>query len=212
MGLRIDLHVHTRRHSPCSQIDPDLLIGQAVRAGLFGVVITEHHYQWRPNELEALVERSGEPSFLLLAGFEYMTKQGDLLIYGLDSTEADQFPRGLAPEEAVELVHRSGGVCIAAHPTRAGMGFDERLLTLPVDAIEVQSVNLKDHEQRLALQLATDVGRRPIAASDAHNLRDVGRYSSEFQDPIMGMKDLRKSLLRGRFHPAGPPDTRVHTG
>ncbi len=31
MGLRIDLHVHTRHHSPCSTIDPEKLVHQAVR-------------------------------------------------------------------------------------------------------------------------------------------------------------------------------------
>jgi hypothetical protein len=46
MGLIVDVHLHTRRYSRCSRIEPGALIDRAVRAGLDGVVITEHHHQW----------------------------------------------------------------------------------------------------------------------------------------------------------------------
>ncbi|MCX5757678.1 MAG: PHP domain-containing protein, partial [Candidatus Hydrogenedentes bacterium] len=88
MGLYIDIHVHTRRHSTCSHIDPELLVHQALRAGLDGLVITEHQYQWGPEELAALAAQSHDPHFLLLAGFEYSTTHGDLLVYGLTTTQA----------------------------------------------------------------------------------------------------------------------------
>ncbi|HOV73881.1 MAG TPA: PHP domain-containing protein [Candidatus Hydrogenedentes bacterium] len=203
MGLLIDLHVHTRRYSPCSYIDPDLLIRQAVRAGLDGLVITEHHYQWTPDELAALVECSHEAPFLVMAGFEYATARGDLLIYGLDAAEASHFAPGMPPEEAVARVHDRGGVCIAAHPTRAGLGFDERLPNLPIDAIEVRSLNMKEHEQRLAAQLARQAGFRPVAASDAHQLEGVGRYCTDFDTPIQSIADLRNALISGTFRPIG---------
>ena len=59
MGLIIDLHLHTRRHSACSIIDESRLIDRAVKAGLDGLVITEHHYQWTPEELAALRQVPG---------------------------------------------------------------------------------------------------------------------------------------------------------
>jgi predicted metal-dependent phosphoesterase TrpH len=203
MGLLIDLHVHTSRHSSCSHIDADLVVGQAVRAGLDGVVLTEHHHQWREEELTELIEAAEEPNFLLLAGFEYTSSQGDLLMFGLNAETANAFPFGLAPEDAVERVHRLGGVCIAAHPTRAGMGFDERILTIPLDGIEVQSVNLREHEQRLAARLAKDAGLRPIASSDAHELTLIGRYATEFDVVIQSMADLQQAIRNGRFRPVG---------
>jgi len=203
LGFLVDLHSHTKRHSQCSQIEPEALIYQAVKAGLDALVITEHHYQWSEADLEDLVERSGELSFPLLAGFEFMTQCGDVLVYGAPAREAQTMKPGMPPNEAVRAFHEMGAVCIAAHPTRMGMGFDERLLNLPVDAIEVCSVNLKEHEQRLAAQLAKDLGIKPVAASDAHQIRDVGRYATDFDDPIRTMKDLQESLRRGRFRPAG---------
>ena len=202
VGLIIDLHLHTRLHSSCSQIDPDALIRTAIRAGLDGIVITEHHYQWRTDDIDALKKRSGEPHFLVLAAFEYASRQGDILIYGLEPSEADTMKPGMPPEEAVAYAHRLGGVCIAAHPTRAGMGYDDRIGQLGLDAIETASVNLQEHEQRLAAQLAITTSLRPVNASDAHRLVDVGRYGTEFADPIHTIKDLRDAIQRGRFRPA----------
>lgn len=210
MGLRIDLHCHTSRYSKCSKIDANKLIKRAVKAGLHGLVITEHHFNWEPEELDELVQKSGELGFLLLAGFEYSSSQGDVLIYGLSSKQAGDFVPGRPPEEALEWAETLGAACIAAHPTRAGMGFDERIFSLPLDAIEVGSVNLKEHEQRLAMTLSKNSNLAPVTCSDAHRLEDVGKYATEFPDPIRSMPDLQKALKRGRFQPAEPAHGRLH--
>ena len=199
MGISIDLHVHTRRHSGCSQIDPEQLIEQAVTAGLDGLVITEHHYQWPQEELDDLLDRANAPGFILLAGFEYGSACGDLLFYGLEPNDTEAFEPGLEPDEAMRIAKELGAACIAAHPTRSGMGFDERIARLGVDAMEVRSSNLQNHEQRLAERLAESISVRPIAASDAHLLRNVGLYMTEFVDPLRTMDELREALIRGRF-------------
>lgn len=87
MGYLFDLHVHTNRYSPCSRIPPEQLVRQALRAGLDGLAITEHHRQWEEEELGALVNANGASRFTLLAGFEYSSSQGDLLIYGVPSDQ-----------------------------------------------------------------------------------------------------------------------------
>jgi hypothetical protein len=203
MDVLVDLHVHTNRHSVCSAIDPAKLLGHAAAAGIGVVVITEHHYQWPDSELDALRKTSPAGGVLLLAGFEYTSARGDILIYGLPADQAAQFQPGQPPEDMVELAHGLGGVCIAAHPTRMGMGFDERIYEIPFDAVEVQSVNLKEPEQHAAAQVARRAGLRPIAASDAHQLTSVGRYATLFEGPIGSMDELRVALQRGRFRPAG---------
>ncbi|HOZ48315.1 MAG TPA: PHP domain-containing protein [Candidatus Hydrogenedentes bacterium] len=199
MGFRLDLHVHTRAHSPCSRIDPEKLIDTALDRNLDGLVITEHAVQWAESDLAALAARAGAPSFVLLAGFEYASRRGDLLVYGLSDARVRDFPPNLSPADAVRRIGDLGGVCIAAHPTRCGLGFDEELLGLPVDAIEVASSNLQPHEQRLALRLAELVGKPGIAASDAHALNDVGRYATVFDDPVRSVADLQAALRNGRF-------------
>lgn len=204
MGLIIDLHLHTRRHSACSMIDESRLINRAVKAGLDGLVITEHHYQWSREELDELVRASGHPGFLVMAAFEYSSARGDILIYGLEPEQVKEFVPGKQPEVMLAKAQAMGAACIAAHPTRAAIPFDERIFEMPFEALEVKSVNLAAHEQRLAEKLANDLGRAKTASSDAHRIEDVGRYATEFQVPVQCMDDLRYSLQHGTFRPYNP--------
>lgn len=203
MGLRIDIHLHTKRYSGCSQIDPNQLVRQAVNAGLHGLVITEHHAQWEASEIRELVDKSGELGFLLMAGFEYTSAKGDILIYGLSPDEAHQFQSGWPPTDAITRAHKLGAICVAAHPTRMGLGFDEDIFSLGLDAIEVASVNLREHEQRLAMNVAAHCGVPAVVASDAHLLQDVGRYAMDFCVPIAGMEDLKEAIKQGKFQVPG---------
>jgi predicted metal-dependent phosphoesterase TrpH len=204
MILRIDIHVHTSRFSACSTIDPLQLVSQAVRAGLDGLVITEHHRQWDDPDLAELLRMCNAPEFVLLSGFEYSSTCGDLLVYGLTPAQAQEFERGWDPEKAVRVAERFGGVCVAAHPTRAQLGFDERLFSLPLVGLEVCSTNLNHRERRLALDLSRAAKVAPLAASDAHNLYDVGRYATAFEEPVCSMWDLQEALTHGRFHLTEP--------
>ncbi|MCL4693639.1 MAG: hypothetical protein KJ060_14155, partial [Candidatus Hydrogenedentes bacterium] len=79
---------------------------------------------------------------------------------------------------------------------------DERLETLPLAAMEVASVNLKEHEQRLARSLSGTLKIPATASSDAHDLRDVGRYATVFEDLILSSADLQRALRNGRFQVA----------
>ena len=199
MEVLIDLHVHTSRYSECSFIDALRLVGEAVRVGLDGLVLTEHHHQWEADALEELRLASGHPAFLLFSGMEYASPQGDILIYGLSPETANAFPAFEPASEVVARVHRLGGLCVAAHPTRAGMGFDSSIREIPFDAIEVCSVNLQPHEQQLARRLAGQLGRPGLAGSDAHRLEDVGAYATAFDAPVCSMADLKERLRHGRF-------------
>ena len=208
MGLLLDIHLHTRRHSSCSCIDETQLIDRAVQAGLQGLVITEHHYQWTEQELAELKEQSAHPGFILLSAFEYSSNKGDVLIYGLPPEAAKTFEPYQEPEIIVARAQAMGAACVAAHPTRAEISFDERIATIPFEAIEVQSRNIQPHEQRLAFKLASDLELPATAASDAHRIEDVGAYALEFDDAIQSVADLRDSLKRGRFRIAVRGTTR----
>ena len=204
MSMLLDIHLHTQRHSPCSYIDEFELIRKAIQAGLHGMVITDHHYQWSGEELEGLLRVSGAPGFLLLAGFEYTSARGDMLVYGLKPEHARQFELGEDPERVVDRIHALGGVCVAAHPTRAGLGYDERIAHMALDGIEVASVNLSGREQEMARGLADTLGLRPTASSDAHRLYDVGAYCTEFDGAIQDMADFCEAIREGRFRPGIP--------
>jgi len=205
MGFIIDIHVHSERHSACSKIPPERLVQRAVESGLHGLIITEHQYQWPEEELEDLRRVCGETSFLLLAGFEYTSSGGDMLVYGLPAGQAETFPAFQPPARMLAEFQRLGACCVAAHPTRAGMGYDADVITsMPVDAVEVRSVNMKPHEQRLAVHVAKAMGVKTVAASDAHRPNEVGMYALEFDAPVKDMANFMSQLRSGTFHMLGP--------
>lgn len=202
MKFQFDMHMHTRRHSRCSAIDEHKLVDQAVRRGLDGIVITEHHYQWSEDELMEIFDPEKHPGFVVLAGFEYTSSRGDVLIYGLAPQHVAQFVPGGPPEDAVKRAHDLGGFCIGAHPTRAGMGFDERIFELGLDALEVRSCNMQEEEQRRAVSLAAKAELPAVTFSDAHRLDNVGQYCIELDAPVRNMADLHDVFRRGTFRPA----------
>ena len=205
MGMFFDIHLHTSRYSGDSVMDPNQLIQQAVKRGLHGVCITEHHNLWCQDELDELVSRAKAPGFVLLAGFEYTSSHGDVLIYGLNEEQASTFiPRKFSPEAAIAQAQEWGAACIAAHPTRQGLGYDERIMGLSLQGMEVQSCNLNFNEQRLAFKLAKQLKLSGTASSDAHRLADLGRYCTEFLIPIQTMGDLVSALKQGQFQIPNP--------
>ncbi len=204
MGFIIDIHVHSQRHSGCSRIAPERLIQQAIARGLHGLIITDHHYQWSEEELETLRQASGETAFLLMAGFEYSTCAGDILVYGLAPELASTFVPYQLPTKMLTEFQGLGALCIAAHPTRAGMGFDPEIATMPFDAIEVRSVNLQPNEQRMAIKLAKDLSFKSIVASDAHRLNEIGTYTLEFDAPLRHMADFSDYVRKGAYKTLGP--------
>jgi predicted metal-dependent phosphoesterase TrpH len=202
MALRFDIHLHTSRYSGDSEIDPFKLVGQAADRGLHGVVITEHHHAWPQEELDELLAAADVPGFVLLVGFEYTSSHGDVLIYGLNQEQCEAFvPRKMSPGEAISLAKEWDAVCVAAHPTRDGLGYDDRIIDLPLAAMEVQSCNLNINEHRLGIKLASQLEMPCTASSDAHRLEDVGKYWTEFTVPVQTTKDFKSALKWGSFRP-----------
>src|SRR6187200_2127761 len=90
--MKFDLHMHTKRYSPDSDIDPFHLLRQAKLNGLDGIVITEHDRLWPEDELEEL--RAAQPDLIILGGIEVSARDGDVLCYGV--THLTGIRRGVA--------------------------------------------------------------------------------------------------------------------
>ena len=75
--MKFDLHMHTRRYSPDSDIDPFALLKQAKAAGLDGIVLTEHDRLWPEDELAEL--QAAAPDLVVLGGVEVSGRDGDVL-------------------------------------------------------------------------------------------------------------------------------------
>src|SRR5262245_64609777 len=81
MTTRFDLHLHTKRHSADSVIEPSRLVERAKQLGLDGVAITEHDWLWTQPELEEL--RRAADGLMVFAGIEVSAREGHFLVYGV---------------------------------------------------------------------------------------------------------------------------------
>jgi len=186
--MKFDLHMHTTRYSPDSQMDPVDLVRRALQVGLDGVVITEHDRLWPEDELEEL--RAAEPGLVVLAGVEVSCREGHFLVYGVH--DATALPHGIGVAPLCREVHRQGGVVVAAHPFRWGQPFDLILRNErpELDGLELMTNNM-DADCR---QRAAEVQRREnlagLGSSDAHAAEVLGVCYSNFEGPIRDMSDL----------------------
>lgn len=175
--VRVDLHVHTRRYSPCAEgLDPAALPGIMRARGLAGLVISEHDAVWSAAELGALRAALG-PGQRVYAGVEVTTREGHLVVIGL--ADLGGIRRGIAGAALVERALREGAAVILAHPQRGRAGPYEHVLP-GLHAIEVRSTStLGDHAARAAA-LARTLGLPAVAGSDAHALEQVGAVATAF--------------------------------
>ena len=202
----IDLHVHTSPASPCSSAPVDSLIREAKLIGLDGICLTDHNHLWPPDMIEELRQRHG---FLVLAGNEITTNQGDMLVFGLKRDI-----KGIITVEALrEEVDRSEGFIIAAHPfrgflvvgvgqlgltTRAAM---ERPLFRYVDGLEALNGRVADKENDFAREVASGLGLPVTGGSDAHLVEEVGICGTCFSSAIKNERELIEALKQGEYEP-----------
>src|SRR5436309_13570228 len=149
--MKFDLHMHTIRHSPDSEMDPLVLVRRAQEIGLDGVVITEHDWLWTEDELEEL--RAAAPGLVVLAGIEVSAREGHFLNYGVSNPFA--VSRGIGVAELCDEVHRQGGAIVAAHPFRWGQPFDRILREQrpELDGMELMTFNMDAECRRRAAEV-----------------------------------------------------------
>jgi predicted metal-dependent phosphoesterase TrpH len=186
--MKFDLHLHTSRHSPDSEMDPFVMLRRARDIGLDGVVITEHDWLWTEEELNEL--RSAAPDLVVLAGVEVSAREGHFLAYGLRDPFA--VPHGIGVAALCREVHRQGGAVVAAHPFRWGQRFDEILRDAQpeLDGLELMTNNMDAECRRRAAEIHR---QRPLAgmgSSDAHHEDILGHCYTIFTDPVRTMADL----------------------
>lgn len=201
--MLIDLHVHTSVSSPCSQIDPHLLVKVAARIGLDAVCVTEHE------EMEGaeLAWRLGrDAGFTVLRGVEVYTELGDMLVFGL---YRPRFPVQTPFPELLAEVRDAGGAVIPCHPCRGSLGFHHALgeeraeyLLANVDAIEVRNGGSSPESNLAAEAYAARYGLPGVGGSDAHFLMQLGRCLTVFERDVADEEELVREIKAGRCRAA----------
>jgi len=217
-----DIHTHTTRHSACSGMTPHELIRQAVALRLDGIALTEHETRWDDTELQDLLEAAGGPPLVVINAQEASARdeqgclEGDFLVYGCHRT----FQRNVTAARLTEAIHTDGGVVVAAHPFRPGLGaaalMGDRFHDLPVDGAEVLNQNHTLEMSLRAEQLCAKMGIMRFGGSDAHAVHQLGRFVTVFERPIVTEHDFVRELKAGRFSIAarrnGSPSEHVGPG
>lgn len=199
--MKIDMHIHTRYYSACSNIKPYSLIERACEVGLDGIVITEHNTFWSESEKKELRARS--QGLRLFFGIEVNVMEGEhYLIYLKDFDEIPELYEYMNSGELFHKVHNMGGAIIAAHPFRFNSAFDKYFLQdFPIHGLEIMSTNINEQGMVRASELAEKNDLTQIAASDAHSLKSVGQYYTIFYDTIENESDLVKAIKNKRCKP-----------
>lgn len=208
MTSRIDLHLHTSRHSPDSAISPECLIRDAAAAGLTHVVITEHDHQWSPEELEELNARpeTRAAGLTILSGVEVSAYEGHFLCFGLPDLRG--VDPGIRLKDLIAEVKGHEGAIVAAHPFRWEQEFDSIFESFGryFQALEFASKNV---DKRSRGQVEKIVQRTPqvrlSGSSDAHEPGQIGCYFTEMDEEVTSIVDFVAALRRGRFRPRHHP-------
>jgi predicted metal-dependent phosphoesterase TrpH/thiamine kinase-like enzyme len=192
------MHCHTSEYSTCSHIDAVTLIRRVYEKGLEGVILTDHHFLWTPEQLEQLRRHVGVPeTFLILAGQEVTTSDaGHVLVYGATGMIQENTPlseiRKEFPQAAV----------VWAHPYRNGhIPSPKRLLDPMFDGVEIFSSNHTIEELHRALQDWHEYKFVAIGGTDTHSKSYVGMYPTIFDHPVATMEELVTELKAGRCRP-----------
>lgn len=206
-----DLHVHTLKGSPDSELTPAKIKETAEKVGLYGAGITEHDKTW--DHVDLRIERE-QHEYNFIRGMEVTTDLGHVLVYGLNS-----YLSGIHKAETLrEKVDAAGGVMIIAHPFRRVFHFPkqygngtyssaiEELASWPifelVDEIEVWNGATGELENFLAYEVAKYLGKKGTAGSDAHSIHGLGRSVTIFQNPVHDVGEFIKEIKTGNIYPA----------
>lgn len=210
----VELHCHTSNYSACSHVNAVELIKHAFNLGLQAIVLTDHHYQWKDEDLLKIKHEAGLPDYFhVLSGQEFKTSDyGDVLIYGVKETIEKQ---KLTLEEVREKFPDSA--IVWAHPYRHNNEPEKDKLLNPLfDAIEIFSSNYTVVEASRALKDYHELKFTAIAGTDTHAITYTGSYPTVFDHPFTTIEEMVEEIKKGRCRPyfveapkAGTTDLKV---
>jgi predicted metal-dependent phosphoesterase TrpH len=191
--MLIDLHTHTRIHSPCSALTPEALVRAAKERGLDGVCITEHDAIWPLDEITAL---AASMDFVVLRGMEVTTEVGHVLVFGLERHD----PSMAVLDTLHRIVRAEGALMYLAHPSRRYGALPPADLSAYFDSVEAQNGTEGILQNDAASLTAANMRLPGIGGSDSHSVREVGICATEFDADVRDEPSFLAALHSGAYH------------
>jgi hypothetical protein len=192
VNLAVDFHVHSKYSFDCF-LDPAQLIARAKACGLGGLVVTDHDTMAGVEEFR----RCAAKDFLIIAGEEISTRQGDVLGVFLKEPVAPH-PQATV---VVERIRRQGGLAILAHPYKWPHCFRDAEFLKEFDAIEVfnarNNMPLPYLENALARRALQHFPVAFVAGSDTHDGAELGLARTRFPFSLQDASEekIRRAVL-----------------
>jgi predicted metal-dependent phosphoesterase TrpH len=198
--FRIDLHVHTKRYSPCAEtLDPEELGEEMVRKGLSGLVLSEHDEMWSKEEVRELTGPFSD-AIKIYRGVEISSCDGHFVVIGLNDLAGLQ--PGVSIEKIIAVAQLQNAAVILAHPQRNVKktcgGAGQVHWPSGINAVEVMSTLTKNENEIVAREIAAKSNWSMVAGSDAHSLANVGATYTVFDQFPENEKELARMIISGR--------------
>lgn len=199
--VKIELHLHTSRYSPCARATPQEAMARLIQAGYHAVYLTEHDAVW---DQEELAELQGQfPALRIFPGVEVGTmpltgeRVQHMLVLG--THDATYIALAEQPAEIVARARAEGCLTVLAHPFR--WPGSAQMLTEGVlpDALEVHTGNQDHYEAGQALRAAERLGIPTVNAGDVHALDFIDKYWIETDELLADAKDIRRIVTAGLY-------------
>lgn len=187
--ISVDLHVHTT-YSPDSSINPKTIVEQLhAHPYIKTAAITDH------NTLEGYLKTkqlaTAYEDILIIPGVEVATHNGDLIILG--ATELP--PKPWTIQNVVDFAKEKDGTIIVPHPYRT-FGLGDLAKNYVVDAIEILNGVSSPQANKLAADLAKELGLPGVAGSDAHAPEELWTVYTEVQ-ASQNVEEILNAVKRG---------------
>ena len=183
--IKAELHCHTS-HSKDGLDSVETLIKFAKMKGVKCLAITDHN---TINALEEAKKLGKKHNIIILSGEEVRTKEGDVLVYGVDK----EIRKGISLKKLVRLAHSNDYLLFAPHPyailfhslSSLHSNFDPQLF----HGFEVFNARTYFSNYK-TLYVAKNHNLTKIATSDAHSAKEIGNSYT-----ILKVKDLSEESV-----------------
>lgn len=214
---KYELHCHTSEISRCGRISASDMIDFYKEEDYTGVVITDHFFNGNcavPQDLDwktrvdmfcegykRAKERADKIGIDVFFSWESSYKGNDFLTYGLDSQwlyENENCDR-LSIHDYCDLVHKSGGFIIHAHPFCEAQHVEMiRLVPRKVDAVEAFNASRPDSENEMANFYADHYNLPKSCGSDNHVGKKPCLAALELDFKAKSTAEIARAILDGK--------------